>query len=171
MLNFKLIPNCENYYAGSDGNIYSNFGKGYKKLVPNIQTNGKYFYLSVIMYGKRKSERVHRLVCFAFHGLPKNKKMTCSHLNGNWRDNRPENLKWETLKDNLAKRKEHGTDDIGFKNSRAKITENELKEIRNLLKEGILTHKEIGKQFGVNRVFITKINIGYRYKGQGLEDV
>jgi len=46
------------------------------------------------------------------------------------------------------------------------ITKDQLLKIRNLLLEGKLTHKEIGNLFGVNRVFIKKINTGYRYKDQ-----
>jgi hypothetical protein len=164
METFKLIPDSENYYAGYDGNIYSNFGKGFKKLQPSLQGNKKYLALSIVKNGIRKHHRVHRLVCEAFHGVPE-KGMTCSHLDGNAFNNRPDNLKWETFKINLSRKKDHGTDDTGYKNSRAKITEDELKQIRELLKTG-QTHKSIGIMFGVNRVFITKINIGYRYKDQ-----
>lgn len=164
---FKLIPGSENYYAGSDGNIYSNFGKKFKVLRKSIQKTGKYYHVSVVINGIRKSQRVHRLVCSSFHDLPENDKMTASHLNGDWRDNRPENLKWETMSENHAKKKEHGTDDIGIKNSRSLIKLSQLTQIRKLLEAGNLTHKEIGEKFGVSRLFITKIKNGHRYKGQG----
>ena len=94
--------------------------------------------------------------------------MVCSHINGNWRDNRPVNLIWETQAENILKKKEHGTDDTGFKNSRSKITLEQLVEIRKLLAEKELTHEKIGDIFGVNRVFITKISTNARYKGQGI---
>jgi len=51
---------------------------------------------------------------------------------------------------------------------RAKITLEQLVEIRKLLSQGKLTHEKIGIKFGVNRVFITKIATGSRYKNQGI---
>jgi hypothetical protein len=168
MVTFKLIPKSQNYYAGSDGHIYSNFGKGYKKLSPGLQSTGKYYFVSVVINNIRKTHRVHRLICLAFHGKPKSNKMTTSHLNGNWKDNRPENLAWESYSKNLSRKKDHGTDDIGVNNSRAKISIEQLRQIRLLLSQG-LTHQKIADKFGVNRVFITKIATGYRYKNQGLD--
>lgn len=165
MVIFKLIPNCQNYYAGYDGEIYSNFKGKYKKLEKGIQSTGKYYVVSIVMNNLRKSYRVHRLVCLAFYGIPED-KMTASHLNGNWKDNRPENLQWESYSKNHQRKKEHGTDDIGVKNRRSLITFDELLEIRKLLKTN-LTQQAIGDIFGVSRLFITKIKNGYRYKGQG----
>lgn len=168
MVTFKLIPGSENYYAGSDGEIYSNFGKRFKKLVKSTQTTEKYYVVSIIINGVRKSQRVHRVVCLTYHGIPTD-KMAASHLNGNWKDNRPENLAWETYSENNNRKKEHGTDDIGTKNSRAKIDIATLIKIRVLLEQGELTHLEIGKIFGLGRVFITKIKNGHRYKNQGIK--
>lgn len=45
--------------------------------------------------------KVHRVVCEAFHGPPPFKKAVVIHLNENALDNRPENLKWGTQKENL----------------------------------------------------------------------
>lgn len=162
----KLIPGCTNYYAGDDGNIYSNFNE-FKKLKPNIQTSGKYYCLSVVINEIRVTKRVHTLVNLAFNGNPPNPKFSTSHLDGNWKNNKPENLTWESVRDNLNRKKQHGTDDIGIKNSRAKIDLETLKEIRKYLAEGKLNHREIGELFGLNRVFITKIKNGMRYSGQG----
>ena len=89
--------------------------------------------------------------------------MTASHLNGIRDDNRLENLKWETMSENHHRKKEHGTDDRGYKNSRALINKEQLEKIWELLKDGKKTHKEIGEMFGVGRAFITKINNKYRY--------
>lgn len=45
--------------------------------------------------------KVHRLVCEAFHGPPPVDQNICLHLNENALDNRPENLRWGTQKENL----------------------------------------------------------------------
>lgn len=170
------IPDFSGYFAGEDGNIYSNHPRGrqkgiqpLRKLKTNIQTSGKYFVVNIKKDSDEifKTQRVHRLVCIAFHGLPLNNH-TASHSDGNWQNNVPSNLSWETYSDNLNRKKEHGTDDVGVKNSRASIDIDTLKQIRMFLKKSTLTHKEIGDKFGLGRVFITKIANGYRYKNQGL---
>lgn len=171
----KEIPNCPNYYASVEGDIYCDLPRGkqkkgnLRKLSPGLQSKGKYYFISIKdNNGIRKPARVHRLVCMAYHGLPPFEKATVSHLDGNWRNNKPDNLKWESYADNLARRHDHGTDDTGVHNSRSKINLQQLIEIRRLLKENELSHREIGLKFNVNRVFITKIANGNRYKGQGV---
>jgi hypothetical protein len=47
------------------------------------------------------TRKIHRLVCEAFHGPAPSKKSVVMHLNEDAHDNRPENLKWGTQKENL----------------------------------------------------------------------
>lgn len=54
---------------------------------------------------------VARLICAAFHGKPSNKKMTVDHLNGNYQDNRSENLEWVTREENTIRAHECGAND------------------------------------------------------------
>lgn len=49
-------------------------------------------------YGNMK---IHRLVCEAFHGLPPNKKSVVIHKDDNALNNRADNLRWGTQKENL----------------------------------------------------------------------
>lgn len=49
-------------------------------------------------YGNMK---VHRLVCEAFHGPPPFPRAVVIHLDENALNNRPENLRWGTQKENL----------------------------------------------------------------------
>lgn len=166
-MKYKKIPKSNNYFAGSDGNIYSNFRNKFKKLRKGIQSTGKYYFVNIVLNKKRITQRVHRLICITFNGNPPTNKHTCSHLDGNWKNNKPNNLLWETYSENHQRKKLHGTDDTGIKNSRAKINLSTLKKIRKMLLSKQYTHLEIGKKFNLNRVFITKIARGHRYKGQG----
>lgn len=50
---------------------------------------------------KGKTYKVHRLVCEAFHGPPPNDASVCMHIDENAANNRPDNLKWGTQKENL----------------------------------------------------------------------
>lgn len=164
------------YFACSDGNIYSKRGRGktidsynndFKKLKASKSLSGK-GYLQVNLPCKDsksgyRSKIVHRIIAEVFIGEI-GENLTVSHLDGDKYNNTPINLKIESYSDNHKRKYEHGTMDNGFNNSRALISKEQLLEIRVLLKEGVLTHKEIGKLFGVNRVFITKINTNQRYK-------
>ena len=51
--------------------------------------------------GKNKTYKVARLVCEAFHGPAPKDKPNCLHDDEDARNNRPENLKWGTQKENL----------------------------------------------------------------------
>jgi hypothetical protein len=50
---------------------------------------------------KKKTYKVHRLVCEAFNGAPPDDKSVCMHLDENSANNRPGNLAWGTQKENL----------------------------------------------------------------------
>ena len=65
---------------------------------------------------------VHSIVALAFLG-PALVGWEVSHLNGDDRDNRPENLCYETSKQNHARREEHGTILRGEAHVFAKLTE------------------------------------------------
>lgn len=49
----------------------------------------------------RRTLKVARLVCEAFHGTPPLPDSVCMHLDENSRNNKPENLAWGTQKQNL----------------------------------------------------------------------
>lgn len=56
-------------------------------------------YYGVVYRGK--NYKVHRLICEAFHGAPGVSETVVLHLNEDALDNRPENLRWGTQKENL----------------------------------------------------------------------
>jgi hypothetical protein len=50
---------------------------------------------------ERGSLKIHRLICEAFHGPAPSPKAVVIHLDEDALNNRPENLKWGTQKENL----------------------------------------------------------------------
>lgn len=54
-----------------------------------------------IIVHERRTYKVARLVCEAFHGAAPDDKPVCMHLDENSRNNRPDNLAWGTQKENL----------------------------------------------------------------------
>lgn len=48
----------------------------------------------------RKSRRIHRVICTAFHGLPPTQYHVVNHKDENRQNNKPENLEWVTQQEN-----------------------------------------------------------------------
>lgn len=165
MLVLKEIPGYSKYKAGSDGRIHSSCRKISIVLKSSQRTPKS--YLHVVLSGDDGTLRtrdVHPLICEAFHGK-RPEGFDCSHINGNKFDNRPENLRWETRKENFARKKEHGTHDGGCANSRAKLDKEQISFVKHMLKEGE-KHHIIAGELGVNRVLISKIANGSRYANE-----
>lgn len=165
MLVLKDISGCAKYKAGSDGEIYSAQKTGPVKLCKSKRTPKSYFHVNIRLDGEKfKTRDVHSLVCAAFRG-PRPEGYDCSHINGNKWDNRPENLLWETRKENFARKKEHGTHDQGCNNSRAKLNREQIQAMKHFLKEGE-THEIVAREFNVSRLFVTKVANGHRYANE-----
>jgi DNA-directed RNA polymerase specialized sigma24 family protein len=98
--------------------------------------------------GVRKRRRyVHRLVLEAFVGR-RPEGMVCCHNDGDPTNNRLDNLRWGTYRENEHDKLRHGTWLVGSQIN-AKLTEEEVQEIRKLKVEG-MTFTELAHRFGVS---------------------
>lgn len=167
-MDLRPIPGYDpSYLAGEDGYIYSTKGKSGvpTQLVGAFDGQRNYLHVWAYPLGKKRvSRNVHVLVCTAFHGEKPYKKATASHIDGNKLNNAPSNLVWESLSDNLARKSDHGTHDRGLNNSRSVLSEESLREIRDLLESQIMTHQEIGDTYGISRTVVTRLNSKARYE-------
>ena len=105
--------------------------------------------------GRRRQRFIHRLVLEAFVG-PCPPGMECRHMNGVSDDNRAENLKWGTPKENVADQITHGVIARGQCNGNSRLTESDVLEI--LRAQG--SHSRIAQTYGVNPSTISKIKRG-----------
>lgn len=126
-------------------------------------TIGSHGYPFVGLYknGKREQRLVHNLVLEAFVGLcPKG--MECCHRDGNRKNSKLENLRWDTRSSNVIDSVRHGThfqpDNRGSRQGRAKLVEVDVIKILYFLSKGHLTQKEIGKYFKVSKATISDIH-------------
>lgn len=99
-------PSLPDYEVSSYGRVMR---KPYQRAMPNggLRTYGGHKHFGqdtgegrMIFVYKGKSYKVHQLVCEAFNG-PRPDGLVCLHLDENYTNNRPENLKWGTQKENL----------------------------------------------------------------------
>lgn len=125
MIKYKDVD--DRYVVSSDGEVYSPIGKLKKQLI----SGGLYHAITI----KYKSVYVHRLVAEAFIPNPDNKP-DVAHIDGNGLNNRVSNLRWSTEKENMADKVRHGTLNKGETHGNSRLTQDQVKLIRNLRKEG-----------------------------------
>jgi hypothetical protein len=70
-----------------------------------------------------------------------------------------EHLRWGTPAENAADKVLHGTDSRGSRNGRAKLTEDDVREIRRRLAAGDLGYR-IAEDYGVTKQLISRIKVG-----------
>lgn len=99
---WKDIPQYEPYQASSLGNIRIKLNDGtYKQVKPFLNMDG---YYQVELKGcPTRLPNLHRLIAFAFHGVPQDKSLIVDHLNNIHTDNRPENLEWISRAENYRR--------------------------------------------------------------------
>lgn len=105
--------------------------------------------------GKQVFCLVHRLVLEAFVG-PCPKGMECRHLNGDSGDNRLENLRWGTPRENAADRAAHKRTVRGGRIHSAKLTADTVRRIRHDAKIGV-RQVVLASKHGVSQAAIWKI--------------
>lgn len=114
-------------------------------------------------YGKiklsYKSRDVHRYVCELAHGEPA-KKMCAAHSCGVRLCVNPRHLRWATYKENHDDMIRHGTIDRGEKRYNAKLTEDQVREIRAW--DGVEMQKDLAARLGVSRSLVCRV-----LKGRG----
>lgn len=99
---WKPIKDFEGYYEVSNiGRVRSlNYKRtGKEKILKNTESNDGYLIVGLTKNGKRKQFKVHRLVAEAFIPNPENKPCI-DHINTVRSDNRVENLRWVSYKEN-----------------------------------------------------------------------
>ncbi len=158
-------------YSVSDYGKIKNYKTG-QILKPSINGRG-YYNIDLCKNNNRKTFLVHRLILETFVG-PCPEGMECRHLDGNPKNNKLENLKWGTPKENYNDRKLHGTDRYGFKIGykynigskcvTSKLNEKQVRIIKYLLMTKILTPKEITKIFDISKYIISLIKRNKSWK-------
>ena len=149
---YRDVPWAEGYRVGDDGSVWSQRSRrrgtpgDWRQLKPVQMSNG---YLQVQL-GRGNQTAIHRLVLLVFVG-PCPPGMLAAHRNGVRNDNRLENLRWATRRENEADKIDHGTKLIGESVPWAKLSRSDVLDIRRRCLAGECD-SEIAKDFNVTRV-------------------
>jgi hypothetical protein len=141
MERFKRLKSpFEGYSISELGRVFSHKRNIYLKQNENLDG-----YLVVRLSGgsrrAKKTFTVHKLVLTYFKPT-KVKNLTVNHINTNRKDNRLENLEWLTHAENVKHSRELGRySTCGFKNSRSKLNEKQVVDIRSRYEDGEIIYR------------------------------
>lgn len=148
---YRMIPGCFGYKAGTDGSIWSNRRKRkWKQLTQSPR--GK--YLKVTILGKQRY--VHRIILETFD-KPCPEGMQARHFpDRNPANNCFANLSWSTRKVNERDKIFHGTHLRGERNPKSKLNREKVIAIRINYASGA-RQADLARQHGVTRQLVWRI--------------
>lgn len=109
------------YFVSTAGGV-----KGPRGVMDVIENYAGYVVVNI----RKRQFRVSRLVCMTFHGPPPSKKHQAAHRDGKRNNNREDNLEWKLPLANSADMQVHGTTLKGERVNTAKLSPDEVREIR-----------------------------------------
>lgn len=143
---YRPVPSCPGYRVGSDGTVWHcirisfpngrwqkatyTLGDKWKLVRPWPCRSGHMLVRAINGTKKGDWRQVHRLVLEAFVGPCPEGMEACHFPDRDPSNNRIENLRWDTRKNNHADKKKHGTSSEGEKHYHCRLTEAQVREIR-----------------------------------------
>lgn len=164
---WRPCPGFPDYEASSLGRVKrvtdSGSWKAGRVLNPSVLHAGHH-RVDLMRDGRPVHARVNRLVCEAFHGPAPTLKHHAAHGDGNPGNDRADNLRWATCKQNHADRDLHGRTARGARQGSAKLCDEAVRDIRARLTTGE-SKQEIADRYGVTRQTIGSIasGVGWRH--------
>jgi hypothetical protein len=159
-MKWTAVKGYTGQYSVSDTGLV--FSHKTKRLLKPQEKNGGYQYVNLWHGHTVKHAYIHRLVAEAFipnpHDLPEVNHIDCDKSN-----NQITNLEWCDRRWNLQHSYDHGLKRIGENHGAARLTEEDVREIRKL--RGKASTKEISQMFGIARCTVSAIQLHRIWKG------
>lgn len=117
-----------------------------------------YIQIGLTKDRKRSFPLVHRVVAETFIPNP-NGYPEVNHLDGDKKNNSVDNLAWCSKSQNMRHAVDTGLkpSSKGENNGQSKLTEEEVKEIKRLLKDGVISQRKIAERYKVTPALISLI--------------
>lgn len=150
MEEWRAIVDFPNYEVSSFGGVRRVGGKQKSYIGRHCTKKDSHGYEMVQLSGptRRAWCFVHRLVIEAFVERRPSERHFVAHNNGVRNDNRPENLRWATPKENTADTIKHGTMPRGERSGASKLTESVVRQVRAMRGQGVASRK-VAHHFGI----------------------
>jgi hypothetical protein len=139
-------------------------GKGTKRPILSPYTAKVGYKMVTLSHGTiptRKKWYVHHLVTEAFQG-PRPPDKVVNHKDAEKVNNLPVNLEYVPQRENVQHACRLGLHPRGERNGHAKLTEEDVREIREL--RGAFTVRELGELYGINSGSISDIQNRKRWR-------
>ncbi|MGJ1211954.1 NUMOD4 domain-containing protein [Sphingobacterium multivorum] len=162
------VPNYPNYEVSNLGRVKTlqramkskagSIAAVNEKIMKGSFSRDGYPIVKISNQFGKKILKVHRLVAMAFIPNPDNKPQV-NHINGVKTDNYTDNLEWVTGKENVTHGYQTGLIKASHGESHylAKVTDEQVLQIRRMRSEDKLTHQAIADLIGVSRSIVTSI--------------
>lgn len=134
-----------------------------KLLVMKHQIVSGYPRLSLCSNGKVFNATIHTLVCTAFNGPKPTPQHEVAHWDGNKANNFYGNLRWATRPENGADAIRLGRVRFGENHAAAKLTNEQVVEIRRRYAAGGISQRPLAAEYGVSQPVISKVIRGEKY--------
>ncbi len=143
-----VIDRFPRYEFHEDGFIISRV-KSRPRILKPIKM-GAYVGLQLLRSdGHIEKAYLHRLICEAHRGACPD-GMECRHIDGDKANNAASNLAWGTKSQNEADKTRHGTLQVGERNPMSKLTEKQVRAMRDHRHETGESYAKIAGKFGVS---------------------
>jgi len=170
MPTWKSVPGFEGIYEVSDDGVVRSLDrvqfdalgrkKTFKGKIKNkYYDNNGYPKVTLAKHGIKTRVHVHVIVASDFLG-PRPEGMHICHNNGDEGDPRASNLRYDTPKQNMADKVIHGTQPIGLEVPSAKLTDDEIRQIRDL--RGHFTCRQIAEIYSTSPSHVCNVQKGNR---------
>lgn len=156
-IKIKNIKFNQKYQIDEKGNIWSPY-RGGQFLSPSPTKKGYYRIVLQTSTG-RKTFQVHRLVLETFNPIENCENLEVNHIDGDKSNNCLTNLEWSTGSLNVRHSIETGLK-IPAKGTQVagnKLSEEEVLEICELIKNSKLSLQQIGDKYGVSKYCVFDI--------------
>ncbi len=153
MTEWRTLPSNPKYLISDDGQVRHRDSDKPRRLQPDARG---YLYVGFWQDRKMRFRTVHTLVAEAFIG-PVPEGCETRHLDGNPSNNRADNLKYGTKKENMADREAHGRTRRGELGGNAKLPDNDADFIRLGYAAKLFNQYELAAIFGISQAQVSNI--------------
>lgn len=157
---WRVCPFNDNYQVSNFGRVRRATFSPNRKSKPGDIIKGQlgengYFFVNLWENDGCTRHAIHRLVAFAFLGMPPTVSHEVAHGDGTRTNNLASNLRWATRSENHRDKELHGTHQVGERNGHSKLTSEQVREI--LAHPITCNRSELARRYGVSQVTVTRI--------------